>query len=119
MSPSDCCMVEVTFTQSVDIAARCGQDADCNPATVGGVLGVMLGYQNIPSFWLKPLQEIEPYNFENTTISLEKAYSLSYKHALELIETQGGTVDANEVTIPLEKPTPVPFEQNFENTFSG
>ena len=105
------------FTQSVDIAARCGQDADCNPATVGGVLGVMLGYQNIPSFWLKPLQEIEPYNFENTTISLEKAYSLSYKHALELIETQGGTVDANEVTIPLEKPTPVPFEQNFENTF--
>ena len=26
------------FTKSVDIAARCGQDADCNPATVGGVL---------------------------------------------------------------------------------
>jgi hypothetical protein len=105
------------FSKSIDIAARCGQDADCNPATVGGVLGVMLGYDKIPDFWLKPLQEIENDNFENTDISLAKAYQLSYKHALAMIDKQGGETAGNEVLIPLTKPVPVAFEQNFEKTF--
>jgi hypothetical protein len=105
------------FTKSIDIATRCGQDADCNPATVGGVLGVMLGYSNIPAFWLKPLQEIEPLNFEGTTTSLAKAYELSYKHATEMIKLAGGTVDSNKIVIPYAEPVAVAFEQNFENTF--
>lgn len=105
------------FTKSIDIATRCGQDADCNPATVGGVLGVMLGYSNIPAFWLTPLQEIEPLNFEGTTTSLAKAYELSYKHATEMIKLAGGTVDSNKIVIPYAEPVAVAFEQNFENTF--
>lgn len=105
------------FTRSVDIATRCGQDADCNPATVGGVLGVMLGYDKIPDFWLKPLQEIENDNFENTEVSLAKAYTWSFNHALAMIEKQGGKTTGEEVTIPLSKPVPVAFEQNFEKTF--
>jgi len=105
------------FTKSIDIATRCGQDADCNPATVGGVLGVMLGYDSIPEFWLKPLQEIENDNFENTDVSLAKAYSLSFKHALVIIEQAGGKTNGEAVTIPLAKPIPVAFEQNFEKTF--
>jgi hypothetical protein len=108
---------EGDFTKSIDIATRCGQDADCNPATVGGVLGVMLGYSNIPAFWLKPLQEIEPLNFEGTTTSLAKAYELSYKHATEMIKLAGGTVDSNKIVIPYAEPVAVAFEQNFENTF--
>lgn len=105
------------FTRSVDIATRCGQDADCNPATVGGVLGVMLGYDKIPDFWLEPLQEIENDNFENTDVSLAKAYTWSFNHALAMIEKQGGKTTGEEVTIPLSKPVPVAFEQNFEKTF--
>jgi hypothetical protein len=105
------------FTKSIDIATRCGQDADCNPATVGGVLGVMLGYDKIPDFWLKPLQEIENDNFENTDVSLAKAYTWSFKHALGVIEKQGGKTAGEEVTIPLTKPVAVAFEQNFEKTF--
>ncbi len=105
------------FTKSVDIAARCGQDADCNPATVGGVLGVMIGYENIPDFWLKPLQEIEKSNFENTEVSLDKAYGWSMKHALGMIAMAGGSVDGDNVIIPLTAPIPVKFEQNFEDTY--
>lgn len=105
------------FSKSIDIATRCGQDADCNPATVGGVVGVMLGYDRIPAFWLEPLQEIEKDDFENTTVSLNKAYVLSMKHALRMIENAGATTSGNDIQIPLEKPIPVAFEQNFENTF--
>ncbi len=105
------------FTRSLDIATRCGQDADCNPATVGGVLGVMLGYSNIPAFWLSPLQEIEPLTFEGTDMSLNKAYELSYKHALGMIRIAGGSDEGNTVIIPNKAPVAVAFEQNFENTF--
>ncbi len=105
------------FTQSIDIAARCGQDADCNPATVGGVLGVMLGYDAIPPFWLTPLQEIEELNFENTEMSLHKAYTMSYNHALQNIEKAGGKTKGQNIEIPFQAPVPVKFEQNFENCY--
>lgn len=102
------------FASSIDIATRCGQDSDCNPSTVGGVLGVMLGYSNIPAFWLAPLKEIEALNFEGTDVSLNKAYEMSYKHALDMIGRDGGQVAGDEVTI-LQKALPVlPLEQNFE-----
>jgi hypothetical protein len=105
------------FTRSVDIAARCGQDSDCNPATVGGVLGVMNGYSGIPSFWLDPLKEIEPLNFENTDMSLEKAYGISFRHAQQMIRKAGGTVETDRIVIPVSDPVPVSFEQNFEKTY--
>lgn len=105
------------FTKSVEIATRCGQDADCNPATVGGVLGVMLGYSKIPEFWLRPLQEIENLKFEGSPISLSSAYDLSMKHALGMIQLAGGTIDEDKVTIPLKEPIPVAYEQNFESTY--
>lgn len=105
------------FTQSVDIATRCGQDADCNPATVGGVLGVMLGYDRIPDFWLNPLKEIENLNFENTQMSLARAYDLSYKHAVENINNAGGKAGEAGFEIPWQQTKAVQFEQNFERTF--
>ncbi len=105
------------FTKSLNITVRCGQDADSNPASVGGILGVMLGYSRIPAFWLTPLQEIEPLNFEGTTVCLNNAYSFSLKHALGMIKLAGGTIDGEKVVIPFMEPVPVKFEQNFDKTF--
>jgi hypothetical protein len=107
------------YSKSIDIAARCGQDADCNPGTAGGVIGVMLGYNNIPEFWLNPLQEIEEDKFENTTYSLSQAYDWSLSHAMQMIERSGGEVTETNVTIPLEEPRAVAYEQNFENINSA
>lgn len=104
------------FSKSMEIATRCGQDSDCNPASVGGVLGVMHGYSNIPDFWLQPLKEIEGLDFEGTNISLSKAYDLSYKHALKLIEKNGGNITDNKITIKIQQTNILPLEQNFEKT---
>jgi hypothetical protein len=106
-----------SFSRTIDIATRCGQDSDCNPSTAGGILGVMLGYSNIPAFWLDPLREIEVLDFKDTHVSLAKAYELSLKHAIQLITLSGGKTDSNTVCIPVEKVEPVAFEQNFIHTY--
>ena len=105
------------FTNSVDIATRCGQDSDCNPSTVGGVLGVMYGYDKIPSFWLNPLKEVEDFTFEGTNTSLAKAYQMSFDQAKQLIVKTGGKVSGGEIEIPIKKADVLPLEQNFENTY--
>jgi len=102
------------FAKTMDIAARCGQDADCNPATAAGILGTMIGYSNIPEYWKKNLYEVEDRNFAFTTLSLNDVYKLSLKQALQVISKNGGVVSENEVTIACQKPQPVKFEQSFE-----
>lgn len=105
------------FSKSIEIATRCGQDSDCNPATVGGVLGVMNGYSAIPSQWLNPLKEIEPLCFAGTDVSLAKAYDYSLRHSLEMIQKNGGSVSATSVTIPQEKAEILPLEENFKGMY--
>ncbi len=37
------------FEQTVRIGVLAGYDADCNPATAGGLIGLMLGYEALPA----------------------------------------------------------------------
>jgi hypothetical protein len=104
------------FSKSIEIATRCGQDADCNPSTVGGVLGVMNGFSNIPEKWVDPLRPIESLYFEGTDVSLEKGTQYSFKHALEMIRKAGGMVTENQVVIPQKAVGVLPLEQNFDKT---
>ena len=105
------------FGKSLEIATRCGQDSDCNPATVGGVLGVILGKSGIPAFWREPLDEIWNLDFEGTDVSLAKGSAYSFNQALQLIGRNGGTIAENSVTFPSMKTQVLPLEQNFTNTF--
>lgn len=104
---------EGDFTRTIEITTRAGDDSDCNPATAVGILATMRGYEWIPEFWKQGLDEVVDRDFAHTTISLSKAYELSFKHALAAIEESGGTVGADEVVIPLQPVQTVPLEQNF------
>jgi len=108
---------EKDFSRTIDIATRCGQDSDCNPASSGGILGAMLGYSNIPEYWMKNLREVEDMNFAYTTISLNKTYQMGFKQALQVIERNGGKVGAEDVTIKYQTPVPVRYEKSFEGMF--
>jgi hypothetical protein len=101
------------FTRTLDIATRAGQDSDCNPATAAGVLGTMLGYERIPTFWKQGLAAIEQLDFPYTTLSLDDAYERSFRHALANLQRRGVQVQDGVVRIPVEVPQPVRFEQNF------
>lgn len=48
---------EKDFSRTVGLAVRAGLDTDCNGATVGSVLGAMIGAANIPAHWKDPLDD--------------------------------------------------------------
>jgi hypothetical protein len=104
---------EKDFGQTISIATRAGDDSDCNPASSAGILGTILGYNNIPEFWKQGLDEVEDIDFKYTTISLADAYDLSFKHALENIQRNGGAIDKNYVYITQQDPIPVKHEVAF------
>jgi len=108
---------EGDYSKSLEITARAGQDADCNPSTVGGVLGTMFGYGKIPVYWKQGLKDVEDIDFKYTTMSLNKVYEIGVKHALKNIQRNGGSVDANDVHIKLQSPHAVTFEQSFPGVY--
>lgn len=99
--------------KSIEIATRAGQDADCNPSTVAGILGTMMGYSNIPDYWKMGLADVENMDFKYTHTSLNKVYDLNYRLALENINNNGGTFSETEVRILTQKVKPVAWEQGF------
>ena len=106
------------FYKTIDIATRCGQDSDCNPASAGGILGAIIGYSNIPEYWKKNLYEVEDMNFAHTNISLNKTYQMGLQQALQMIERGGGSIDGDGVKIKVQKPAPVSLEQSFEGIYT-
>lgn len=100
---------EGDFEKTMDIATRCGQDSDCNPASAAGILGVIYGYEGIPENFRKGADRIADLPFPYTTLSLNTA---CHKN-LELMKACGGSWDEKGLTVVVEKPSIVPFEQSF------
>lgn len=105
------------FTQTLEITTRTGQDSDCNPSTAAGILGTMIGYQNIPAYWLNPLKKAEDLPFSYTSLSLNAVYELSYAQALETIRLHHGRVGEQHVEIQTTRPVPVRLEENFKGHY--
>jgi len=108
---------EGDFTKTLEISTRTGQDADCNPSSAGGILGAIVGYKNIPAYWKLGLKEAEDIDFKYTTISLNDVYEIGFKHALQNIEKNGGTIEGDQVTLPEQAPVAVKFEKSFEGLY--
>ena len=108
---------EKDFTKTLEIATRCGQDADCNPSSAGGILGALLGYDKIPAYWKMGLHDAESINFKYTTMSLNSVYETGLKHAIENIKRNGGKVDGDNISIKKQTPLPVKFEKSFAGLY--
>jgi hypothetical protein len=105
------------YTKTMQISTRAGQDSDCNPSSAGGILGTMLGYDKIPAYWKQGLKEAEDIDFKYTTMSLNDVYGIGMKHALQVIERNGGKVIGDNVTIAVQTPKTVRLEQAFAGHF--
>ena len=105
------------FTKTLEITTRCGQDADCNPSTAAGVLGTVVGYDKIPAYWKMGLKEAESIDFKYTTMSLDDVYEIGFRHALNNIQKNGGTVNAETLLIKSQEPVAVKFERSFPGLY--
>ena len=101
------------FEKTIDISTRAGQDSDCNPASSGGILGTMIGYNRIPEKFRKELTVVADTPFNNA-VSFNKGCELSFEHALQMIEKNGGKVGGDEVIIHFQEPESVQLEISFE-----
>ncbi len=95
------------FTKTMDIATRCGQDSDCNPASAAGILGVMHGYDAIPDEWKKGAEKIKEKPFPFTSLSLDTACERNFDLILE-------SLGRKDCTFRVRHFTPARYEQGFE-----
>jgi hypothetical protein len=105
------------FTRTMEISTRCGQDADCNPSSAGGILGTILGYDKIPTYWKQGLDKIEDLDFKFTSMSLNDAYAIGYRHALNHVLANGGKEVGTNVLIPKQPIKSVQYEKSFEHHY--
>lgn len=105
------------FTRTLQIAVRCGDDADCNPATAGGILAAIKGFESIPEYWKSGLEKVESLPFMGTDISLKDAYDMSYRFTEEMISRNGGDIGEHTLTVKLQKPVTVPLEVSFKGHY--
>jgi hypothetical protein len=99
------------FGRTVEIAARAGQDSDCNPSSAAGILGVMIGYEKIPDFWKSGIPPLADTKFQFTNYSFNEICKSTLDRALEAIRKAGGKVEGSEITIPFQSAKAPKLEQ--------
>jgi ADP-ribosylglycohydrolase len=87
------------FEQSMRIAMRAGQDSDCNPSSVGGILGNYLGYSNLPDKWKSALDSVDR-TFAFTEYNLNDAVDVNLQLAKEVLLMGGGSISGVNWVIP-------------------
>jgi hypothetical protein len=95
---------------TMEIATRCGQDSDCNPASALGVLGAMLGYDALPDKDKQAVAKLADTKFSHTDYSFNDIVDSTEARALRIIRKAGGTVSDAQVEIPPQLPAPPPLE---------
>jgi hypothetical protein len=100
------------------IAMQAGQDSDCNPSTVGGILGTWLGFSRLPGRFVSALDQEK--TFTGSHVRLEDLLQLCETLAREVLQTNGGSISqvGSEETFFIESrpATPLILEQWPEQT---
>ncbi|HXX99776.1 MAG TPA: ADP-ribosylglycohydrolase family protein [Candidatus Limnocylindrales bacterium] len=101
------------FYKTMNLATRCGQDADCNPANAAGILGTLLGARGIPAEYREPLHNTY---WNKTLAGLPDSYEIdalagdTAMVGLKVLLANGGEVATRNgkliLRIPVQEPVP-------------
>ena len=101
------------FYRTMNLATRCGQDADCNPASAAGILGTLIGARGIPAEYREPLHSTY---WNKTLAALPNSYeidALAGDTALvgvKVVLANGGEVVTRSgklvLRVPVQEPVP-------------
>jgi hypothetical protein len=105
------------FWKSMNISMRCGVDSDCNPSSVAGILGTVLGMKGIPAKWaiLRDLPidniAIKDKDIFPNPIKWDDILNATVEAAKWNILEHGGYLSKGVFYIPYQTPTSPPLEQ--------
>jgi hypothetical protein len=104
---------EGDWYKTMNYAARCGQDNDCNPANAAGILGTLIGAHAIPAEYRDPLHNTY---WNESLADLPDAYEIDVLAedtclvGLKVLLANGGHVISRNgkmvLEIPLQEPRP-------------
>ena len=98
------------FSKTLEISTRSGQDSDCNPSTAAGILGVMLGYRQIPEEWKSGIPAIADKEFAYTDFSFRSIVESTLKRTIALVKRNGGRLEGDKLVVKLQPPKPIRLE---------
>ncbi len=103
------------FYKSMNISMRCGKDSDCNPSSVAGILGTVLGMKGIPEKWAilrtMPVDNIAIKDIYPDPISWDFILNSTMEVAKWNVLQHGGYIDHGIMYIPQQTPEAAPLEQ--------
>lgn len=103
----------VDMERAMRIAMQCGQDSDCNPATVGSIVGAFLGQSGIPEKFTSALSTTAV--FRGTAVTFESLTAMTLDLARQSLLMTGGSVQAHEGgqawQVPDRPAGPILYEQ--------
>lgn len=103
------------FWKSMNISMRCGVDSDCNPSSVAGILGTVLGMKGIPQKWAMlrdlPIDNIAIKEIFPNPILWDDIIKSTIEVGKWNILENGGYLDKGTFYIPHQTPTSTPLEQ--------
>lgn len=77
------------YEKSITISVMAGLDTDCNGATVGSIMGVILGAKNLPEKWIKPLNDtVESYVIGYNNSRISSLANRTFKIAKEIMKKE-------------------------------
>ena len=94
------------FLRTLEIATRCGQDADCNPSSAGGVLGCMKGYRALGEQMTGGIPPIEDRRFEGAGYSFKTLIPACLREAEQIVVRGGGKVTKDALLVARQDPRP-------------
>lgn len=97
---------EGDMLKTIQIAARGGQDSDCNPSNAGGVLGCVKGFSALDAQWTDGVPAMENEKFIFTDYSFKTLIDASQRVTEQIIARAGGAVEADAYVIPVQPPRP-------------
>jgi len=106
---------EGDIRKTMEIATRCGQDADCNPSSAAGVLGCMKGFDALDEDLVSGIPAIENTNFAFTHYSFKTLIPACQRMAEKIIRRAGGTITEDGYLIPRQSPKAPDKLEQWEN----
>ncbi len=90
------------FEKSIDISTRAGQDSDCNPSNLGGILGAMFGFEKLPENVKIPFASYMDQLFIHTDYTIESASKACLDLAIQNIQANGGEIEGDQIAISVQ-----------------